>query len=211
MFPLFLDLRDCLCLVVGGGTVGRRKGLALLDAGARVRLVCPQVPPGEQAHARLERISEPYRPAHLDGVRLAVAAATPEVNRRVVADARDRGIWVNSATDPDTGDAVFPAALTRDDLTIAVSTGGHAPALARQIRDRLAEQFDDAFALWLALLAELRPLVRARIPAAQRRGLLEQLCDWGWLERLRREGVEPVRAAMRAAVQALEQGPPAPL
>jgi precorrin-2 dehydrogenase/sirohydrochlorin ferrochelatase len=208
MFPLFLDLRDCLCLVVGGGAVGRRKGRALLDAGARVRLVCPETVPGEPAHARLERIAEPYRAAHLDGVRLAVAAATPDVNRQVVADARARGIWVNSATDPECGDVFFPAALTRGDLTIAVSTGGHAPALARTIRDRLAEQFDDAFARWLTLLAELRSLIRERVPAGQRRGLLEQLCDWGWLERLRREGVEPVRAAMHAAVRALEQGPP---
>jgi siroheme synthase-like protein len=211
MFPLFLDLRDCLCLVVGGGAVGRRKGLALLDAGARVRLVCPEAPSGEPAHARLERLVEPYRPAHLDGVRLAVAAATAEVNRQVVSDARSRGIWVNSATDPDRGDVFFPATLTRGDLTLAVSTGGHAPALARQIRDRLAEQFDDTFALWLALLAELRPLIRERVPARRRRVLLEQLCDWGWLERLRREGVEVVRAAMYAAVEALAQGPPAPL
>jgi siroheme synthase-like protein len=211
MFPLFLDLRDCLCLVVGGGTVGRRKGRALLDAGARVRLVCPEVAPDEPAHERLERIAEPYRAAHLDGIRLAVAAATAEANRQVVADARARGVWVNSATDPDTGDVFFPAALTRGDLTIAVGTGGHAPALARQIRDRLAEQFDDAYTLWLALLAELRPLIRERVPAERRRGLLEHLCDWGWLERLRREGVEPVRAAMLAVVRALEQGPLGPL
>jgi precorrin-2 dehydrogenase/sirohydrochlorin ferrochelatase len=211
MFPLFLDLRDCLCLVVGGGPVGRRKGLALLGAGARVRLVCPQPAPAEQVNPRLETITEPYRPAHLDGVRLAVAAATPEVNRRVVADARARGVWVNAATDPDAGDAFFPATLTRGDLTVAVSTGGHAPAVARQIRDRLAEQLDDAFALWLALLAELRPRIRARVPAERRRGLLEGLSNWAWLERLRREGVGPVRAAMFATVEALEQGPPAPL
>jgi precorrin-2 dehydrogenase / sirohydrochlorin ferrochelatase len=211
MFPLFLDLRDCLCLMVGAGPVGRRKARALLDAGARVRWLAPEDPPGERDLARLELVLEPYRPEHLDGVRLAIAAATPEVNRRVVADARARGIWVNSATDPDGGDTFFAATLRRGDLIVAVGTGGHAPALARQVRDRLEAQLDETFGLWAALLAELRPLVRERVPAAQRRALLEKLADWGWLERLRSEGVEAVRAAMRAAAEALAQGPPPPL
>jgi precorrin-2 dehydrogenase/sirohydrochlorin ferrochelatase len=210
MLPLSLDLRGCLCLVVGGGPVGRRKAAALHAAGARVRLVCLEPPPPDTPPA-WEWLAEPYRPEHLDGSRLAVAAATPAVNRQVVSDARARGVWVNSATEPEAGDAFFPATLTRGELSIAVSTGGHAPALARQIRDRLEEQFDAAFAHWLDLLAELRPLIRAHVPADQRRSLLESLCAWDWLERLRREGVELVRAAMRAAVTALAQGPLPPL
>jgi siroheme synthase-like protein len=205
MFPLFVNLRGRLCLVVGGGSVGLRKAAALREAGARVRLVSLGPPPPDNA-VKVDWLDEPYRPAHLDSIALAVAAATVEVNRQVVADARARGIWVNSATDPDGGDAFFPATLQRGDLVIAVGTGGRAPALARQIRDRLAEQFDDAFALWIALLGEVRPLVMQRVPAAQRRAVLERLCEWAWLERLRREGVEPVRAAMQAEVEALAEG-----
>jgi precorrin-2 dehydrogenase/sirohydrochlorin ferrochelatase len=211
MFPLFLDLRNCLCLVVGGGPVGRRKAIALLEAGARVRLVGPDATPHEPTDPGLERLREPYRPEHLDGVRLAVAAATPEINHQVAADARARGVWVTSATDPDSGDAFFPATLKRGELTIAVGTGGHAPALAREIRDRLAVQFDENFALWVALLAELRPVVLERVPAPKRRVLLERLCNWSWLERLRREGVVAVRTAMRAEVDALAEGQSPPL
>src|ERR1051325_8464355 len=99
MFPLFVNLQGRLCLVVGGGEVGRRKRLALLEAGARVRWVCPQADPLESPSPRLEQVIEPYHPKHLDGVSLVIAAATPEVNRQVVADARARGLWVNSATD----------------------------------------------------------------------------------------------------------------
>jgi precorrin-2 dehydrogenase/sirohydrochlorin ferrochelatase len=119
MFPLFINLRDCLCLVIGGGPVAWRKGAALLDAGARVRLVSPRQSPAEQTPPRLERVCEPYRAEHLEGVRLAVAAATPEVNRQVVADARARSIWVNSATDPAEGDALFAATLRRRFATVS--------------------------------------------------------------------------------------------
>ncbi len=210
MFPLFVNLRDRLCLVVGGGAVGLRKAAALREAGARVRLVSLEPRPPDLS-ADVDWLAEPYRPAHLDGVALAVAAASPGVNRQVVAEARARGIWVNSATDPEGGDAFFPATLQRGDLAIAVGTGGHAPALARQVRDRLAEQFDETFALWIALLGELRPLVLERVPAPQRRAVLERLCDWAWLERLRRDGAEAIREAMRAAVDALADGQSPPL
>jgi precorrin-2 dehydrogenase/sirohydrochlorin ferrochelatase len=203
MFSLFVNLHGRLCLVVGGGAVGRRKAQALLDAGARVRLVDTQPSP---AAPLLETVAEPYHAKHLDGVALVIAAATAEVNRQVVADARARGIWVNSASDPDDGDFHMAATVRRGDFVLAVHTGGHAPALARAVCDRLEEQFDETFAVWVALLAELRPLIRQTIPAAQRRPLLENLCAWTWLDRLRQEGRDAVRSAMLAEAQALAEG-----
>jgi precorrin-2 dehydrogenase / sirohydrochlorin ferrochelatase len=95
----------------------------------------------------------------------------------------------------------MPAVARRGGLVVAVGTGGAAPGLARQIRDRIADQFDDAFATWVDLLAELRPVVLASIPdPARRREAFERLSDWGWLDRLRGEGAERVRAAMRTLI-----------
>ena len=202
MFPLILNLTGRLAVVVGGGAVGRRKAHALLDAGARARVVCPGPrPDGEDE--RLEWVAEAYRPEHLVGAALVFAAATPEVNARVVTDSRSAGIWVNSADDPERGDFFVPATVRRGDMLIAVSTGGAAPALARRVRERLEEQFDDHFAAWVELLGEMRPVVLARVPDAERRrALFERLSDWSWLERLRTEGRDAVRAAMRALVDA---------
>ena len=85
-------------------------------------------------------------------------------------------MWVNSATDPQTGDCFLPAVVRRGGLAVAVSTGGASPALARRIRERLEAEFDDAFAAWIGLLDELRPVVLAAV--APPRGAPPALAVW---------------------------------
>jgi len=199
MLPLLLDLTGKRVVVVGGGPVGRRKAAAAVAAGAVVAVVDPH-PTGELVG--VAHVAEAYRPEHLAGARLAFAAATPEVNAAVVADATLRGIWVNSATDPAAGDVAVPAVVRRGWLTVAVSTGGAAPALARRVREKLEAEFDAAFAEWVRLLDELRPRVLEAVPdPARRRALLDAFADWPWLARLRAEGAAAVRAAMLSQIE----------
>jgi precorrin-2 dehydrogenase / sirohydrochlorin ferrochelatase len=196
-----LDVTGRLVVVVGAGAVGVRKAAAAIAAGAVVKVIDPISHPVTHAPGSPQHISEPYRPDHLDGARLVFACATPEVNARVVADARSRGIWVNSATAPATGDFLLPSVVRSGDLTLAISTGGAAPALARHVREKLEAEFDAVFAEWVRVLAEVRVAVLAEVADEhRRRELLDGFADWPWLERLRNEGGEVVKAAMLAEV-----------
>lgn len=199
MLPLMLDVRDRLALVVGGGPVGRRKAHTLLEAGARVRLVCLEPRPAAETEPRLEWVVAAYEESLLDGASLVFAAAPPEVSERVTGDARARGLPVNDAADPGRGDLILPSVARRGSLVVAVSTGGAAPALARTIREHLEGHLDEAFTTWIDLLAELRPILRAHVADAEaRRQVLADLCGREWLEVLRRQPREEVRRAMLA-------------
>ena len=199
MVPIVLDLRGRTCLVVGGGPVGRRKADAALEGGADVHLVCLEPPPADVPD-RLTWRTEPYRAGQLDGVSLAFAAATPEVNRQVVADARSRRVWVNSATDPEAGDFTLPAVGGRGRIRITVDTGGASPIISAYVRNTFEEQIDDALVAWADLLAEVRDEIAVGLPPGRRRQFLFSLAHPDWLDRIRTEGPDAVRASIRGLV-----------
>ncbi len=120
-YPIELDLRGRRVLVVGLGKVGTRKASGLVEAGAHVLGIDPR---HEVAVPGVEHRPEPFRPEHLEGMSLAFAAATLEVNHEVVESARRMGIWVNAASEPEQGDFLVPACWRSGPVTLAVSTGG---------------------------------------------------------------------------------------
>ena len=156
-YPLQLNLSGRLCVVVGGGAVGRRKLAGLLRAGARVRLIdadAASVPPAVDA---LEFLPRPYRDGDLAGAFLAFAATDkPAVNAAVAAEARRRGIPVNRADSAADSDFLLPANLRRGDLLFSVASGGRSPALAAILRDQLAEHFGREWGAVLDIAAALR-------------------------------------------------------
>jgi precorrin-2 dehydrogenase/sirohydrochlorin ferrochelatase len=195
-YPIELDLSGRTVLVVGLGTVGRRKASGLVEAGARVLAVDPA------ARMTLEGVelrAEFYRPEHLAGASLAFAAATAEVNRRVTADARLLKIWVNSASEPEEGDFALPAVWQDGPLILTVSTSGASPALSSVLRDRAAAALGPAAAGLASVLQELRPEVLQKFadPGIRRRILAEAAAP-RWLDLLAKEGPEAVRSALRA-------------
>ena len=151
--------------MVGGGPVAERRIIALLDAGARVTVISPQVTPtlaSLAAEGRIGLESRHYLAGDLVGVDLAfVATAAREVNLAVAREARERGVWINAADDPAHCTFILPALVRRGDLTVAVATGGTSPALSRAIRDELETYLTAEYATLAAIAAEARREVRA--------------------------------------------------
>jgi uroporphyrin-III C-methyltransferase/precorrin-2 dehydrogenase/sirohydrochlorin ferrochelatase len=146
-YPLFHDLRGVRVLVVGAGNVAARRIDALLAHGAAVTVVAKRFSPavGRLAEeGRVRGILSPFLPEHLDGMELAFAAASdPAANRSAARQARSRGIPVNAADDPSECTFILPAVVSEDAYTLAVSTAGKHPGVARAIREFLEERKEE--------------------------------------------------------------------
>jgi len=163
--PIFLDLDGQPVVVIGGGAVAERKIEALIAASARITVVSPEVTPAIAAWAAEGRLTialRPYRGGDLAGVRLAYAATSDmAVNQAVRDEARAGGVWLNAVDRPALCDFISPATVRRGDLTLAVSTNGRAPALAKQIRQDLEHAYGPEYAGLIDAMGEARDRARA--------------------------------------------------
>lgn len=172
LLPLFLTLTGRRVLLVGGGPVAASKLESLLTAGADVRVVSPEVRPSiEQSGVPIDRRG--FAPSDLDGAWLVVAAAPPEVNRRVFLAAEERHIFVNAIDDPANGSAFLSGVVRRDGVTVAISTSGHAPGLAGLLREALDAVLPAELGDWMRVARESRTEWRRDgVPMEARRPLL---------------------------------------
>lgn len=158
-FPIALHGERLSAVVVGGGSVGTRKALALAESGAQVLVVSPNVTPELEAAARARELTivrEAYSVEHLGRSTLVVAATdSREVNARIAVDAHASGKLVNITDYPDEGDFHTMAVHRSGDVTIAVSSGG-VPGAAARIRDAIAERFDGRYERAVSALRGLR-------------------------------------------------------
>jgi sulfate adenylyltransferase len=172
LFPVFLKLSGRRVVVVGAGPVAAGKVVPLLEAGAEVTVVAPEVRP-ELERPDVTLVRRAFRPSDLDGAWLVVAAAPPEVNREVRAAADQRGVFVNAIDHPETCSAYAGGVLTRGGVTVAVSSSGEAPALAGLLREALEAVLPEDLDRWLAEARLQRTKWRAEgVPMARRRPLL---------------------------------------
>lgn len=178
--PLMLQFHGRTALVVGGGSVALRKARALLAAGARVRLVAPQIEPELLALADTSggyRLGA-YDAPDLEGVLLVVAATNDEdANAQIVADAAARGILACDASRPERGDFTMPATARCGDLTFAVETGGSAPAFGARIAHEMELHFGREYARAAQTLRGMRVYVQAALGRGERGEVLRELAN----------------------------------
>ena len=174
-YPVNLLVRGRRCVVVGGGRIAARKIASLLDAGALVHVVAPELVEELRTARDEKRITvaeRPFESADLDDAWLATAAtSTAAVNRAVFQAGEARRVWVNAADDPSNCSFTLMSVVRQGDLVVSVGTGGRSPALATYLKDHVAQEMGPEWAALLELLSEAREELRAD-------GTSSETVDW---------------------------------
>jgi precorrin-2 dehydrogenase / sirohydrochlorin ferrochelatase len=202
VYPVCLDIKNKLCVVVGGGEVARRKVQGLLAAGALVKVISPAVESELAELAGQGRIDWQCKPYVADDLQqaLLVFAATDDraTQGQILRHAGANGQLVNVADDPDSCNFHVPASLRRGDLTLAVATNGKSPAVAALVRERLEKEFGPEYEVLLNLMALVREKVAAGgLPQAERKKIYKKILHDDIVEWIRKGEADVLRAHLR--------------
>lgn len=167
LYPIFVELKGRPVIVIGGGHVGAEKVRGLLAAEADITLVSPELIEELREHVaagRIRHIERAYAEPDLDGGFEFVMVATDDgaINAEVAAAGKKRGLWVNAADDPKNCDFILPAVVRKGKITLAASTSGTSPALARRLREELDAYLTEDMPALADLLSEVRLEMRAK-------------------------------------------------
>jgi len=182
LFPAFLKLAGRRCLIVGAGKVAEEKIEGLLRAGADVRVVAPEATRRIRELARKKKIrwdGRAYRASDLSEIFLVVAAtSSPSLHAQIYRQAQRQRVLCNVVDDPKHCDFYYGSVVRRGELQIAISTGGHSPALAQRLRKKMEKEFGAEYEEWLKELGKIRKrLFAKKITPERRRALLHQLAS----------------------------------
>ncbi|MFB2859144.1 siroheme synthase CysG [Aeromonas hydrophila] len=178
--PIFCRLDNKPVLLVGGGEVAERKARLLLDAGAQLTVVAPELDPELAelaANGSIEWLAGEFAPQQLMGKWLVVAATDRrEVNALVYQSANQARIFANVVDDPKRSSFIMPSVIDRSPLMVAISSGGKAPVLARLLREKLEALLPQHLGAVAAFAGSLRERVKARFASiGERRRFWERL------------------------------------
>ena len=184
-YPVYLDLRGKPCVVIGGGEIGERKVEGLVESSAEVTLISPDVTQRLQELAHAGRITwhaRQYRQGDLKGAFLAIAATdVRDVNQAIAAEAQDEKVVLNVVDDAPLCSFIAPSIVKRGEVTLAISTGGSSPALARKLKETIQDSDLLRYADLAGVLSKARSLIKQRgmVVDADRwqEGITESLID----------------------------------
>ncbi len=200
-YPVSLDIQNRKCLVVGGGSVSTRKVMTLLECGAIVTVVSPDVA-GELLELAEKKMIElkkrPYEPSDIDGIFLVIGATDNEkLNRQINKDAERQNKLCNIADRPEACNFILPSIVNRGNLVIAISTSGKSPAFAKKMRQDLEKEFGEEYDEFLQLMGAIRKkaLSEKHEPEAHKH-LFEQLINRGLIDMIRNHDEERINSLL---------------
>lgn len=174
-YPVFLNLTGKKCLVVGGGRIAERKCISLIKAGAKVTVVSPELTARLEAYQKkglINHLARSYRSSDLKAAFIVIAAtSSEEANARVFSDAAASATdkLLNVADNPALCNFIVPSVVKRGLLTIAISTGGASPAIAKAIRKELRELYGPEFSRYLMKVNKVRAKALVEMPDKEER------------------------------------------
>ncbi len=175
-YPICLDVKGKKCVIVGGGEVSARKITFLLNCGANIVVISPEINEGINTFVQgksIEWIERGYKSHDLEGAFFVIVATDDHgLNKQISQEARDKGMLVNVADSAEDSTFILPAVLSRGSLSIAVSTEGKSPALAKKIRDELSIMFGKEYMRFVDLLGSLRQIVKTTFDNESKRSII---------------------------------------
>jgi precorrin-2 dehydrogenase/sirohydrochlorin ferrochelatase len=200
-YPIYLDIQNRKCLVVGGGSVGTRKVKTLLKCGAKVTVISPNVSAQLKELAKVGSVTliqRSYHSADLDEMFLVIGATDDaKLNRQISSDAERLNMLCNIVDRPQDCNFILPSIISRGDLIISISTSGKSPALAKNLRERLEGQFGEEYAVFLQLMGAIRKklLSQAHEPEAHKQ-IFKQLINKGLVEMIRENKIADINSLL---------------
>jgi precorrin-2 dehydrogenase/sirohydrochlorin ferrochelatase len=199
-YPVNVDLVGRPCLVVGGGRVALRKVQGLTDAGAEVRVLAIDVIDALRELDGVTIQERAFEAGDTVGSALVITATgVADIDAQVSAEARENGIWVNSADDPANCSFTLPAVIRRGDIVVTTSTSGRSPALATWLKDQIGDQLPYELPVLLDILSEEREAMRAAGRPTEQADWQKAL-DSGMLDLVREGRLDEAKERLRACL-----------
>lgn len=207
-YPIYLNLADKRCIIIGGGRVAERKCLSLVRAGADVTLISPNITKRLEHYkkkGKIRHICRRYRKGDIKSAFLVIAATdSKEINKKVYFEARDKNILLNVVDNPDLCNFIVPSVFERGDLKIAISTGGSSPAFAKRVRKELEGIYTTEFSRYLNFIKKVRGKIKAKLKnKKEREDRLSYLASEDILNTLRKEGLESAKKRINNLINQL--------
>lgn len=197
-YPIYLDLENKRCIIIGGGKIAERKCLSLMKSGAIVTVISPDITKRLEYYkekGKIKHIPRLYTKGDLKSSFLVIAATdSEEINRKVYFEAKDRNILLNVVDNPELCNFIVPSVFKQGDLKIAICTCGSSPAFSKRVRKELEAIYSPEFSQYLNFIKKIRNRIKSGIKnRKEREDILKYLASQEIFDTLRKDGYEAAK------------------